>query len=59
MSISIAKLIAYHRNRSGLTQQELATLAGVGKKLVYELEKGKETVRLKNLLNARLARIYS
>jgi hypothetical protein len=35
------------------------TLAGVGKKLVYELEKGKETVRLKNLLNARLARIYS
>jgi HTH-type transcriptional regulator / antitoxin HipB len=59
MSISIAKLIAYHRNRSGLTQQELATLAGVGKNLVYELEKGKETVRLENLLNARLARIYS
>lgn len=59
MSISIAKLIAYHRNRSGLTQQELATLAGVGKNLVYELEKGKEMVRLENLLNARLARIYS
>ncbi len=50
MSINIAKLIAYHRNRSGLTQQELATLAGVGKNLVYELEKGKQTVRLENLL---------
>ena len=50
MSISIAKLIAYHRNRSGLTQQELATLAGVGKNLIYELEKGKQTVRLENLL---------
>ncbi len=50
MSTDIAKLIAYHRNRSGLTQQELAALAGVGKNLIYELEKGKMTVRLENLL---------
>ncbi|KJS00046.1 MAG: DNA-binding protein [Desulfobulbaceae bacterium BRH_c16a] len=50
MSTNIAELISYHRNRSGLTQQELATLAGVGKNLVYELEKGKQTVRLENLL---------
>lgn len=50
MSTNIAKLIAYHRSRSGLTQQELATLAGVGKNLIYELEKGKQTVRLENLL---------
>jgi len=50
MSANIAKLIAYHRNRSGLTQQELATLAGVGKNLIYELEKGKQSVRLENLL---------
>lgn len=50
MSPDIAKLIAYHRSRSGLSQQELATLAGVGKNLIYELEKGKQTVRLENLL---------
>ena len=50
MSTDIAKMISYHRNRSGLTQQELATLAGVGKNLIYELEKGKMTVRLENLL---------
>jgi HTH-type transcriptional regulator / antitoxin HipB len=50
MSINISELISYHRNRSGLTQQELAALAGVGKNLVYELEKGKQTVRLENLL---------
>ena len=50
MPTDIAKLIAYHRNRSGLTQQELATLSGVGKNLIYELEKGKMTVRLENLL---------
>jgi len=51
MSINIAQLIAYHRQRSGLSQQELAALAGVGKNLIYELEKGKQTVRLANLLS--------
>jgi HTH-type transcriptional regulator/antitoxin HipB len=50
MSLNLAKLIAYHRSRSGLTQQELAALAGVGKNLIYELEKGKQSVRLENLL---------
>lgn len=50
MPTDITKLIAYHRGRSGLTQQELAALAGVGKNLIYELEKGKQTVRLENLL---------
>lgn len=50
MSTDIAQLIAFHRSRSGLTQQELAALAGVGKNLIYELEKGKLTVRLENLL---------
>jgi len=47
--VSMARLIAYHRTRSGLSQQELATLAGVGKNLVYELEKGKLSVRFDNL----------
>lgn len=51
MSITIAQLIAYHRQRSGLSQQQLAALAGVGKNLIYELEKGKQTVRLENLLS--------
>jgi y4mF family transcriptional regulator len=50
MSINPANLIAYHRKRSGLSQQELAALAGVGKNLIYEVEKGKQTVRLDNLL---------
>jgi HTH-type transcriptional regulator/antitoxin HipB len=50
MSFNLAKLIAYHRSRSGLTQQELAALAGVGKNLIYELEKGKQSVRLDNLI---------
>jgi y4mF family transcriptional regulator len=46
----LADIILFHRKRSGLTQQELAELAGVGKNMVYELEKGKQSIRLDNLL---------
>ncbi len=50
MQQSFAEIIVFHRKRSGLSQQALAELAGVGKNLVYELEGGKQTVRLENLL---------
>lgn len=46
----IANLIHYYRKQSGLSQQELALLAGVGKTVIYEIEKGKESVRLNTLL---------
>ncbi|MDL1979628.1 MAG: helix-turn-helix transcriptional regulator [Deltaproteobacteria bacterium] len=46
----LAELIRFHRKRSGLTQLELAEMAGVGKNLVYELENGKQSVRLDNLI---------
>lgn len=50
MKEQLADLIKYHRKRSGLTQIQLAEMAGVGKNLVYELEKGKQSIRLENLL---------
>ena len=46
----MAKLIHYYRKQSGLSQQELAKLAGVGKTVVFDIEKGKETIRLNTLL---------
>lgn len=46
----IAKTILYHRKRSGLSQEALAKLAGVGKTVVFDIEKGKETVQLNSLL---------
>jgi y4mF family transcriptional regulator len=49
MPNKLADIILYHRKRSGLTQQRLAELAGVGKNMVYELERGKQGVRLENL----------
>lgn len=46
----IAQIIHYFRKQSGLTQQQLAKLAGVGKTVVFDLEKGKEAVQLNSLL---------
>ncbi len=46
----LPEIIRYHRKRSGLTQIELAELADVGKNLVYEVESGKKSVRLSNVM---------
>lgn len=45
----IGDVIRFHRKRAGLTQIELATLAGIGKTAVFDVEKGKQTVRLNTL----------
>ncbi len=39
-----------HRKMAGLTQVELARLAGVGKTVVHDLEKGKVTIRVETML---------
>ena len=46
----IAKIVHYYRKQSGLSQQALAKLAGVGKTVVFDIEKGKDTVQLNTLL---------
>jgi y4mF family transcriptional regulator len=46
----IGRVVRFHRKVAGLTQQELADLAGVGTVFVREVEKGKRTVRLSTLL---------
>lgn len=46
----IANLVHYYRKQSGLTQKELAQLAGVGKSVIFDIEKGKETVQLNSLI---------
>ncbi len=42
---SLAQLILTHRKKAGLTQPQLAKLAGVGKTVVWDLEHGKESVQ--------------
>lgn len=46
----IAALIRYYRKQSGLSQQALAKLAGIGKTALFDIEKGKETIQLNTLL---------
>jgi len=49
-SFAIGKMVHYYRKQSGLPQQTLAKLAGVGKTVIFDIEKGKETVQLNTLL---------
>ena len=42
----IASFVKYHRKKLGLTQEELASKAGVGIRFVREMEQGKETLQL-------------
>ena len=52
---SISKIIKVHRKKAGLSQHALAKLAGVGKTAVFDVEKGKETIRLDTLRKILLA----
>ncbi|MDF2577648.1 MAG: helix-turn-helix domain protein [Chlamydiales bacterium] len=46
----IGKLVRFHRKASKLSQIDLAKLAGLGKTVIFDIEKGKLTVRLETLL---------
>ena len=45
----LASVIKMHRKAAKLTQLQLAELAGVGKTVVFDIEKGKETVKFQTL----------
>jgi HTH-type transcriptional regulator/antitoxin HipB len=45
----LSRVIKKHRKAAGLSQLQLAEMAGVGKTVVFDLEKGKETIQLDTL----------
>jgi y4mF family transcriptional regulator len=47
--VNISQMVKFHRKKSGLTQKELADLAGVGKTVIFDIEKGKETIQFYTL----------
>jgi y4mF family transcriptional regulator len=47
----LSDIVIYHRKKAGLSQKSLAEIAGVGKTVVFDIEKGKETVQFKSILN--------
>ncbi len=46
----LAKNVLYHRKKTGLSQAELAKMAGVGKTVIFDIEHGKQTVRIDSIL---------
>jgi len=49
MDEKIGEIVFFHRRQSGLSREQLADLAGVGKTVIYDVEKGKKTVRFSTL----------
>lgn len=50
VNYEISQMIRDHRKAAGLSQKELGELAGLGKTVIYDLEKGKRTVKWETLL---------
>lgn len=47
---NLGSIIQFHRKESGLTQEGLARLAGVGKTVIFDVENGKKSLRLTTLI---------
>jgi len=45
----LSKVIRKHRKAAGLSQLQLAEMAGVGKTVIFDVENGKETIQLNTL----------
>ena len=50
LDFDLGFMVKNHRKKAGLTQIELANLAGIGKTTVFDIERNKETVRWSNIL---------
>lgn len=46
----IAKSIKHNRKEAGLSQAQLAELAGIGKTVVFDIEHGKNSVQFSSVL---------
>jgi HTH-type transcriptional regulator / antitoxin HipB len=45
----LAQAVQFHRKKAGLSRNELAVLASVGKTVVFDIEHGKDTVQCASL----------
>jgi len=48
-SQELADIIRIHRKAAKLSRDKLAEISGVGKTVIYDIEKGKETIQLNTL----------
>ncbi|MEI6242101.1 MAG: helix-turn-helix domain-containing protein [Chlamydiota bacterium] len=47
---NLGKMVRFHRKKSGLSQAELSKLSGLGKTVIFDIEKGKLSIQLDSLL---------
>jgi len=52
---AIGRMVAFHRRAAGLSRLDLADLAGIGKTALFDIERGKATVRFETLRRALAA----
>ena len=43
-------IVRFHRKEAGLSRIDLANIAGLGKTVIYDIENGKDTIRLNTML---------
>ena len=48
-SQELSKIVRMHRKAAGLSRNQLAEYAGVGKTVIYDIEKGKRSVQMNTL----------
>ncbi len=46
----LGPVLKYHRKRAGLSRKALSVLADVGQTAIYDVEHGKETVRMDTVM---------
>ena len=46
----VGKIIQFHRKQAGISRTSLAEISGLGKTAIYDIEKGKESVKMITLL---------
>ena len=53
--IFLGEMIQFHRKKAGLSRNELAVIADVGKTVIYDVEHGKQTIQYQSLMKILLA----
>ena len=51
----IASIVRFHRKKAGLSRNDLALIADVGKTVIFDIEHGKETVQFASLMKVLTA----
>ena len=46
----LGEMIQFHRKKAGLSRNELAVMADVGKTVIYDIEHGKQTIHFQSVI---------